>query len=82
MAVIWGIRVNIMNKKVVFGRRGRIIMALTRDLKKTVLDCAAKDTKFRRGLFTEAVNEFLEGDIEVGKKLLCDYISAACQSTQ
>ena len=51
-------------------------MALTRDFKKTVLDRAAKDTKFRRGLLTESVNEFLEGDIEVGKKLLRDYINA------
>ena len=51
-------------------------MALTRDFRQTVLARAVKDTKFRRGLLTEAVNEFLEGDIEVGKKLLRDYINA------
>ena len=53
-----------------------MIMALTRDFKQTVLARAVKDIKFRRGLLTEAVNEFLEGDIEVGKKLLRDYINA------
>lgn len=51
-------------------------MALTRDFKQTVLSRAVKDTAFRRGLLTEAVNEFLEGDTEVGKKLLRDYINA------
>jgi len=51
-------------------------MALTRNFKQTVMARAVKDIKFRRGLLIEAVNEFLEGDVAVGKKLLRDYINA------
>lgn len=57
-------------------------MALTRDFKETVLARAVKDAKFRRGLLAEAVNEFLDGDIEVGKKLLRDYINATISFQQ
>lgn len=51
-------------------------MALTRDFKKTVLDRAQKDPAFRNGLLEEAINEFLSGNVEVGKDLMRDYINA------
>jgi NADPH-dependent curcumin reductase CurA len=52
-------------------------MTLTRDFKKTVLERAQKDPKFRHGLLEEAVNEFLSGNVDVGKELLRDYINAS-----
>jgi DNA-binding phage protein len=51
-------------------------MALTRDFKKTVLERAQKDAAFRNGLLEEALNEFLAGNVEVGKELMRDYINA------
>ncbi|OGW20610.1 MAG: transcriptional regulator [Nitrospirae bacterium GWB2_47_37] len=51
-------------------------MALTRDFRETIMERAAKDEKFRRGLLTEAVNEILIGNIETGKAILRDYINA------
>lgn len=51
-------------------------MALTRDFKRSVLERAQKDPAFRDGLLEEAVNEFLAGNLEVGKELLRDYINA------
>ena len=51
-------------------------MALTRDFRETVRDRAIRDKRYRRELFLEAVNEILEGDIDVGKALLRDYINA------
>lgn len=51
-------------------------MALTRDFRETIMERAAKDAKFRRGLLTEAVNELLEGNLDVGKAMLRDYINA------
>lgn len=51
-------------------------MALTRDFKKTVLERAQKDPTFRNGLLENAINEFLSGNIEVGKELMRDYINA------
>lgn len=51
-------------------------MVLTRDFKKTVLERAQKDPAFRKGLLEEALNEFLSGNVEVGKELMRDYINA------
>ncbi len=51
-------------------------MALTRDFRETIMERAAQDEKFRRGLLTEAVNEILIGNIEAGKAMLRDYINA------
>lgn len=51
-------------------------MALTRDFKKSVLERAQKDPAFRNGLLEDALNEFLSGNIEVGKELMRDYINA------
>lgn len=51
-------------------------MALTRDFKKSVLERAQKDLAFRNGLLEHAINEFLLGNVEVGKELMRDYINA------
>ncbi len=51
-------------------------MALTRDFKKSVLERAQKDPEFRNGLLEQAINEFLSGNVEVGKELMRDYINA------
>ncbi|OGI40139.1 MAG: transcriptional regulator [Candidatus Muproteobacteria bacterium RBG_16_62_13] len=51
-------------------------MALTREFRETVLLRAQKDRAFRQAMLTEAVNEFLTGDLEAGKAMLRDYINA------
>ncbi len=51
-------------------------MALTRDFKETIMERAARDEEYRKGLLTEAVNEILEGNLDVGKAMLRDYINA------
>lgn len=51
-------------------------MVLTKHFKETVADRVEKDTKFRRALLTEAVESFLNGDIDTGKAILRDYINA------
>jgi DNA-binding phage protein len=51
-------------------------MALTRSFKDTVQARARKDAAFRTALLTEAVEAFLEGDMETGKAVLRDYINA------
>ena len=51
-------------------------MALTKDFRETVWARAQTDVQFRRELLTGAINEFLHGDVEVGKTILRDYINA------
>ena len=51
-------------------------MALTRDFKKTILERAQKDARFREALFTEAINSFLAGDTGAGKAILRDLVNA------
>jgi len=51
-------------------------MALTREFRDTVMARVQKDAKYRRGLLTEAVETFLEGDVMIGKAVLRDYINA------
>ena len=51
-------------------------MAVTREFRKTVLERAENDPEFRLGLLTEALDCFLEGDVDAGKILLRDYINA------
>lgn len=51
-------------------------MALTRDFKNTIMERALQDAEYRKGLLMEAVNEILEGNLDVGKALLRDYINA------
>lgn len=53
-----------------------LIMALTREFKQTVAMRVKKDARFRRALFAEAVETFLDGDLETGKSMLRDYINA------
>lgn len=51
-------------------------MALTKAFKATVQHRAEHDPQFRQALFSEAINELLSGDVDVGKLLLRDYINA------
>ncbi len=53
-----------------------MIMALTRDFRDTVKERADRDPKFRNGLLTEAIGAFINGEVEVGKLLLRDYVNA------
>ncbi len=51
-------------------------MALTRDFKDTVKARVERDPRFRAALLTEAVQQMLAGDVDVGKAVLRDYINA------
>ncbi len=51
-------------------------MPLTRDFKGTVRARVARDTKFRRALFREAIDCLLSGDTNTGRTILRDYINA------
>lgn len=51
-------------------------MALTRSFKDTVKARAERDPAFRDALLTEAVDQFLAGDLDSGKAVLRDYINA------
>lgn len=51
-------------------------MTLTRSFKEAVKARAERDPAFRDALLTEAVDQFLAGDIETGKAVLRDYINA------
>lgn len=52
-------------------------MPLTKDFKATVMTRAHRDKTFCNALLTEAINELLTGDVDVGKAILRDYINAA-----
>jgi DNA-binding phage protein len=51
-------------------------MALTRDFKETVKARAERNIAFREALLTEAVEQLIAGEVEVGKAVLRDYINA------
>ena len=51
-------------------------MALTRSFRETVKARAERDPAFRDALLTEAVDQFLAGDLDTGKTVLRDYINA------
>lgn len=51
-------------------------MPLTRNFKETVKRRADNDPEFRKALIVEALNAMLEGDIDIGKSLLRDYVNA------
>jgi DNA-binding phage protein len=51
-------------------------MPLTRDFKQTIQARAQRDPRFREGLFTEAINAYLEGDTAVGRAILRDLVNA------
>jgi hypothetical protein len=46
--------------------------ALTRDFKETVKARAERDVAFREALLTEAVEQLIAGEVEVGKAVLRD----------
>ena len=51
-------------------------MPLTRDFKETVQARVRIDSEFRRALLKESLDSLLEGEMDVGKALLRDYINA------
>ena len=51
-------------------------MGLTRDFRETVMARARRDPEFRVALLTESLQCFLEGDMEIGKAVLRNYINA------
>jgi DNA-binding phage protein len=51
-------------------------MALTRDFKETIKARAERDPAFRQALAQEAIDCFLNNDVETGKALVRDYINA------
>jgi DNA-binding phage protein len=53
-----------------------IAMPITRDFRTTVWARAQKDPRYRAAMLTEAVNEFLAGDVGAGKAMLRDYVNA------
>ena len=51
-------------------------MPITKTFRNTILKRAEGDASFRRNLLTEAVNEFISGDLNASKAMLRDYINA------
>lgn len=51
-------------------------MPLTRDFRETVMSRARRDPEFREGLLNEGIGALLNGEVDVGKALLRDYINA------
>lgn len=51
-------------------------MPLTRDFKDTIKARAERDPAFRVALLEEALDAFLNADLETGKVLLRDYVNA------
>jgi hypothetical protein len=51
-------------------------MGLTRPFIETIQEQAAKDRKFRGALLAEASECFLNGEIDVAKSRLRDYVNA------
>ncbi len=51
-------------------------MPLTRNFKETIKARADRDPEFRKALYQEALESFLEGDAETGKVMLRDYVNA------
>lgn len=51
-------------------------MALTAEFKEGVMARVKRDSRFRRALLTEAVQELVSGDAAAGKAVLKDYINA------
>ncbi len=51
-------------------------MALTRSFKETIKARVERDPAFREALLTEAVERLLDGEVDLGKAVLRDYINA------
>ncbi|MDH3727472.1 MAG: transcriptional regulator [Myxococcales bacterium] len=51
-------------------------MPLTRDFKATIRDRAQADPAFRRALLVEAAQALIDGELDVTKAVLRDYVNA------
>lgn len=51
-------------------------MPLTHDFKETIRARAQREPKFRHALLREAVECYLNGDLDTGKAVLRDYVNA------
>lgn len=51
-------------------------MPLTRDFKATIRDRAQKDPDFRAALLVEAAQALVDGELDVTKSVLRDYVNA------
>jgi DNA-binding phage protein len=51
-------------------------MALTRSFKETIKARADRDPEFRVAMLQEAIDAFLNADIQTGKTILRDYVNA------
>ena len=51
-------------------------MALTKEFRQTVVERARRDESYRRAMLIEAIDSFLEGETDVGRLMLRDYINA------
>jgi hypothetical protein len=51
-------------------------MALTKDFRDTVKQRADREPAFRAGLYQEAVQAMLDGDLPTGRVLLRDFMNA------
>lgn len=54
-------------------------MAITKHFRETVMKRARMDKEFRREMLREAVETFLNDEIDLAKSLLRDYINATIQ---
>lgn len=57
-------------------------MPLTKDFKETVKGRAESDPEFRVALLREALEAIVNGELEVAKILLRDYVNATCGFTE
>jgi hypothetical protein len=60
---------------------GSRIVVLTREFKQTVAARLQRDRAFRKAILVEGVQLLLDGDIENGKAILRDYMSATWDSS-
>lgn len=51
-------------------------MALSRELRQTIIKKVKTDPAFKKALLEEALDAMLEGDLETGKSILRNYIHA------
>src|SRR5437879_11762571 len=57
-------------------------MALTRDFKETIRARVKRDPGFRKALLRAGIENFLSGDVETGKIILRDFITATVGFTK
>ena len=50
------------------------LKSMIRSFRTTIMERAARDTRFRQRLLPEAINPLLAGDLAAGKAMLRDYI--------